>query len=631
MSCSLIGNLPNAWLASNYCAFQIPVLINQPRSIISLGISDLIALERATNSVVLVQDTNNDGIPDLKTTLVTANRLNHGLALASGFIYASSDEIVWRWPFDSASKIVTGPVTEVVSNINADGNGGAPFGHTTRTLAFDSVGRLYISVGSNENIDPNSFRARIRRFDVSNTTSFPLNFEQGEVFADGLRNEVGLAFDEFNILWGVENSADKLVRDDLGGDIHNDNPAEELNRFNVAGRDYGYPFCWSEFNIPQSGKPGEVWAWPSFLNSGAITDAQCKSNYVKAEVALQAHSAPLGITFYKYQDSVPATCTGGQFPKVMNGYAFIAYHGSWNRDVPTGYKVVYVKMNSQGRAISGAIDLLTHLPPNAKWEDGFRPVDVEFDSCGRLLVSSDGTDTIGSKLVRIEYAPKYCFSGQTTVEVYGRGTISMASLKLGDEVLVSANRYEKVYSFGHYHETTEATFLQFLPFGLEISTEHMVYINKRYIPASAVKVGDQIETASGETLTIETINVVNRKGVYAPFTMSGTIVVSNVKVSSYVAFQDSDHLSMGKWTTPFTFQWIGHLSQSPHRVWVLLFGIGVENYTAEGMSTWIYLPFQIGEWFVKQNFFVSMLVFVPILVCLLLVCGIEMIIATLAG
>ena len=631
MSCSLIGNLPNAWFASNFCAFQIPVVINQPRSIISLGMSDLIALERATNSVVLVRDTNNDGIPDVKTTLFSADRLNHGLALASGFIYASSDEIVWRWPFDSASKKVTGVATKVVSNINADGNGGGPFGHTMRTLAFDSVGRLYISVGSNQNIDPDSFRARIRRFTVNNASSFPLNFEQGEVFADGLRNEVGLAFDKFNVLWGVENSADKLVRDDLGGDIHNDNPAEELNRFAVAGGHYGYPFCWSEFNLPQSGKPGEVWAWPSFLSSGAITDAQCRSNYVKAEVALQAHSAPLGITFYNYQASVPATCTGGQFPKEMNGYAFIAYHGSWNRDVPTGYKVVYVKMDDQGRATSGAIDLLTHTPPNAKWEDGFRPVDVEFDACGRLLVSSDGTGTIGSKLVRIEYSPKYCFSGQTTVEVKRRGTIAMANVKLGDEILVSANRYEKVYSFGHRHETIEATFLQFLPFGLEISNEHMVFINRRYIPASTVKVGDQIETASGEILSIETINVVHRKGVYAPFTMSGTIVVSNVKVSSYVAFQDSDRLSLGEWITPFTFQWIGHLSQSPHRVWVRLFGIREETYTAEGMSTWIHLPFQIGEWFLKLNFLVSVLLFVPVLVCMLLVYGLEMIIATLAG
>ena len=54
---------------------------------------------------------------------------------------------------------------------------------------------------------------------------FPIDFSLGEVFADGLRNEVGLAFDAHGVLWGVENGADNLVRDDLGGDIHNDNPA----------------------------------------------------------------------------------------------------------------------------------------------------------------------------------------------------------------------------------------------------------------------------------------------------------------------------------------------------------------------------------------------------------------------
>jgi glucose/arabinose dehydrogenase len=52
----------------------------------------------------------------------------------------------------------------------------------------------------------------------------PLDFQTGEVFADGLRNEVGLAFDRHGVLWGVENGADKLKREDLGGDIHNENP-----------------------------------------------------------------------------------------------------------------------------------------------------------------------------------------------------------------------------------------------------------------------------------------------------------------------------------------------------------------------------------------------------------------------
>jgi glucose/arabinose dehydrogenase len=251
MSCSLIANLANAYLIYGYCAYELPVSIRQPRGLVSLGTTDFLALERATSSVVLVKDTNNDGIPDSKTTIVTASGLNHGLAVHGGFLYASSDVTVWRWPFNSVTKTTTGPQVEVVRNINADGNGGAPFGHTTRTLAFDSSGRLYISVGSNNNIDANSYRARIRRFSVSDSSTFPLDFTKGEVFADGLRNEVGLAFDKFGILWGVENSADNLIRSDLGGDIHNDNPAEELNRFDVAGRHYGYPYCWTEFKLPQ--------------------------------------------------------------------------------------------------------------------------------------------------------------------------------------------------------------------------------------------------------------------------------------------------------------------------------------------------------------------------------------------
>ena len=72
-------------------------------------------------------------------------------------------------------------------------------------------------------MDADSHRSRIRRFDLNNAI-LPLDFQNGEVFADGLRNEVGLAFDKHGILWGVENGADRLARSDLGGDIHNDNP-----------------------------------------------------------------------------------------------------------------------------------------------------------------------------------------------------------------------------------------------------------------------------------------------------------------------------------------------------------------------------------------------------------------------
>jgi hypothetical protein len=122
------------------------------------------------------------------------------------------------------------------------------------------------------------------------------------------------------------------------------------------------------------------------------------------ESSMQAHSAPLGITFYNYADNVPDDCDG-TFPKEMDGYAFVVFHGSWNRDVPTGYKVVYVPMNGDWCMPDGeeARDLLRREGSGAQWSNGFRPVDVDFDACGWLVVTSDGTSGSGSEIVRISF------------------------------------------------------------------------------------------------------------------------------------------------------------------------------------------------------------------------------------
>jgi hypothetical protein len=208
----------------------------------------------------------------------------------------------------------------------------------------------------------------------------------------------------------------------------------------------------------------------------------------------------------------------------------------------------------------------------------------------------------------------FCFSGENSVDVKGRGTIPMASLQLGDEVLVGSGKYEAVYSFGHRHETTEAYFLHFLPSGLELSADHMVKVGGHYIPAAAVRVGDLFETATPSTLMlVESIETVKRKGVYAPFTMSGTIMVNNVKASSYVSFQGSDRLMIGGWRTPWTCQWLAHMSQGPHRMWIRLFGIGEEVYAEDGMSAWIHLPHGLGQWYLEQSSIVMLVLLVPIL------------------
>ena len=367
--------------------------------------------------VLVVEDLDSDSIPESVWPLVTFDGLNHGEAITSVHIYASRDTHVYRWSWDIQSRTVTGERETVINNMNADGNGGAPQGHTTRTLVFDPNNDtiLYVSVGSGDNIDPNSFRARIRRFSIHNELAFPLDFMVGEVFADGLRNEVGMEFDSYGVLWVVDNSANELERSDFGGVIYNDNPAEELHRFATAKQNYGYPYCWREYELEAGNKPrGTPWAWPTFLESGQITDDQCRSDeYSVVALAMQAHSAPLGLTFYKYKTNRPAACSGvDPFPVEMDGNLFIAFHGSWNRDIPTGYKVVRVPITSDGTGVVGGntadpIDFLKHNSELAKWDDGFRPVDVAFDECGRLLVSSDGSRDVndfgGSKVVRIEY------------------------------------------------------------------------------------------------------------------------------------------------------------------------------------------------------------------------------------
>jgi glucose/arabinose dehydrogenase len=143
--------------------------------------------------------------------------------------------------------------------------------------------------------------------------------------------------------------------------------------------------------------PGTAWAWPTTMDN--VTDQNCRERYDSPVATLPAHSAPLGMAFYRYNNESSA-CPGViPFPPELDGFAFIAYHGSWNRDIPTGYKVVYMDLRTNG---SLPVDLLRSAGCYAKWHDGTRPVDVAFDECGRLWVTSDGSRGRGSQLIVVE-------------------------------------------------------------------------------------------------------------------------------------------------------------------------------------------------------------------------------------
>merc|ERR1712137_1405006 len=119
----------------------------------------------------------------------------------------------------------------------------------------------------------------------------------------------------------------------------------------------------------------------------------------------------------------------------------------------------------------------------------------------------------------------------------------MRDLKVGDRVLVSSveNKYEPVYSFGHYDPETSsrAKFLRFEPSGLTLSRDHMVSVKDVFVPAGLVKVGDiLLSTNSEEAAMVTAIRTVKVSSIFAPFTPSRMIIVNGVVSSNYVAFPE---------------------------------------------------------------------------------------------
>jgi hypothetical protein len=138
------------------------------------------------------------------------------------------------------------------------------------------------------------------------------------------------------------------------------------------------------------------------------TNEWCRENTVQAEVSMPAHSAPLGLTFYDWKNI--SGCEGG-FPKSFDKYAFVAYHGSWNRVIPTGYKVVFIPFDKNGNPLGQPIDLFRNnnftFGASAKWPQAIRPVDVQFDKCGRLFVTEDGSGSSSGSVIKITYKGRY--------------------------------------------------------------------------------------------------------------------------------------------------------------------------------------------------------------------------------
>ncbi|CAB9504191.1 Warthog protein [Seminavis robusta] len=164
-----------------------------------------------------------------------------------------------------------------------------------------------------------------------------------------------------------------------------------------------------------------------------------------------------------------------------------------------------------------------------------------------------------------------CFSGDTKVDVFGKGMMPMEGLQVGDKILTGQSDYQRVYSFGHYHPTKEAEFLVLSTDdngALEVSRDHLIYLEGKPNPvrAGSIKTGDRLQPLG---VSVTHIDTVAKHGIYAPLTADGTLVLNgNILASSYVALiQDTDEYAEFQDGTPFIAQHTGiHMVLTPFRM-----------------------------------------------------------------
>lgn len=258
------------------------------------------------------------------------------------------------------------------------------YGHELKNIAVHGD-RIYVAIGSTCNVCVEDTRSDPQRAAIYSYAATGHNVDR-TLYARGLRNAEGLAFrpgtDE---LWAAVNNRDNLpvpTHTDVDGDGQDDDgkviasyvdnhPPEPFVHVRAGGF-YGWPFCNPNPDAGLTDMP-----FDNDMDTNPDGKAADCSQADRIDLGLQAHSAPLGLTF---TDGTAAPQLG----------ALMALHGSWNRSAPTGYKIVSVP--DPGGKVSAAHDLVTGwLGDDGAWG---RPVDVAVEASGSLLVSDDSSGTV---------------------------------------------------------------------------------------------------------------------------------------------------------------------------------------------------------------------------------------------
>jgi glucose/arabinose dehydrogenase len=327
--------------------------VGKPRMLAVAPNGDVYVSDRDQGTVMLLRDTNKDGKADLTKEVARRPDL-HGLALQGGKLYIAA--IRELYVADIKADGTLGELKTLYKDLPDAGQ------HPNRTINFGPDGQLYLSVGSTCNACDERNK--------ENATLLQLNTDGSgrRVVAKGLRNTIGFGWHPTTkALWGFDHGIDWLGDEDQ---------REELNEIK-AGADYGWPYVYADGKLPPHPQPADM------------TPEQYAAKTTRPVLLYAAHAAPLGMVFN----------TGSQFPAEYKHDAFATMHGSWNRAQPSGYRVVRVRFDAQGRA-SAIEDFVSGWLVNDNKEQFGRVCGIAQYTDGSLLVSDDS----GGVIYRIAYA-----------------------------------------------------------------------------------------------------------------------------------------------------------------------------------------------------------------------------------
>lgn len=301
----------------------------------------------SANRITLLRDADQDGVAEERFALLEDLNSPFGMALVEETLYVANTGEVLAFPFTVGDTKITEPGRKV-ANLSVS----APNNHWTRDLIASPDGQyLFVSIGSNSNIGENGLesekmRAAILRIELATNDKI--------VYADGMRNPVGMAYEPTTAnLWVVVNE-----RDMLGSDMVPDYLTEV--RF---GAHYGWPWHFWGGHIDPRVEPKNL---------------DHRQYERRPDYGLGAHVAPLGLAFSK----------GQALGEPFDSGAIVARHGSWNRKPLSGYDVVYIQFDEKGMPTGKPKTVLEGFIDDDKKALG-RPTMVEFDQTGALLVTDD--------------------------------------------------------------------------------------------------------------------------------------------------------------------------------------------------------------------------------------------------